>query len=151
MRIQILVMAAALLLASELAEAQDRGWIVELTVGYAGFVDDATKHNVLVGGSVRRRITLTSRRSPVRLGTPSETVPSSPVNPRPRRNPAYESSAASSSRCPLSLSAAANGSADDSTCGVGRPPISTSCHPTRPSASSSADTIHRPSSKRWTV
>lgn len=31
--------------------------MVEVSIGYAGFVDDATKNNFLVGGAVRRQIT----------------------------------------------------------------------------------------------
>jgi opacity protein-like surface antigen len=39
------------------AAAQDRSWVVEGTLGYAGFVDDATKNYPVVAGSVRRYLT----------------------------------------------------------------------------------------------
>jgi opacity protein-like surface antigen len=80
MTTQIVVMAAGLLVVPGLAEAQDRGWIAEFTVGYAGFVDDAAKHNILVGGSVRRQIT-------PRLGIgPELVVMSNPGGPSPDRS-----------------------------------------------------------------
>jgi hypothetical protein len=36
------------------AAAQDRSWVVEGTLGYAGFVDEATKNYPVVAGSIRR-------------------------------------------------------------------------------------------------
>ena len=36
--------------------AQERAWIGEVSLGLAGFVDDATKTYVLFGGSVRRAL-----------------------------------------------------------------------------------------------
>lgn len=52
------VIASAVLLGAPVgAAAQDRGWVADFSVGWAGFVDDATKHNVLVGGSIRRFVT----------------------------------------------------------------------------------------------
>jgi hypothetical protein len=37
--------------------AQDRAWVVEGTLGYAGFVDDATKNYWAAGGGLRRYVT----------------------------------------------------------------------------------------------
>lgn len=39
------------------AAAQDRPWTVEVAVGHAAFVDDATKHFGVAGGRVRRYVT----------------------------------------------------------------------------------------------
>jgi len=39
------------------AGAQDRAWVGEGIVGYAGFVDDATKNYWVAGGGVRRYLT----------------------------------------------------------------------------------------------
>jgi hypothetical protein len=36
--------------------AQDRAWISEASIGWAGLVDDATKNYLLVGGTVRRHL-----------------------------------------------------------------------------------------------
>jgi len=36
--------------------AQDRGWVAEVSVGWAGLVDDATKNYLWVGGTVRRHL-----------------------------------------------------------------------------------------------
>ena len=36
--------------------AQNRGWIAEVSAGWAGLVDDATKNYPLVGGTVRRHL-----------------------------------------------------------------------------------------------
>jgi hypothetical protein len=38
-------------------EAQDRDWIAEGTVGYAGFVDDATKNYWVTAAGLRRYVT----------------------------------------------------------------------------------------------
>jgi opacity protein-like surface antigen len=53
-----LVMATLLVLGmAELAAAQNRRWGTDLSIGYAGFVDEATDHYFLAGGSVRRYLT----------------------------------------------------------------------------------------------
>jgi hypothetical protein len=39
------------------AGAQDRGWVADVSIGLAGFIDDTTKTYVLFGGSVRRALT----------------------------------------------------------------------------------------------
>ena len=39
------------------AGAQDRAWMAEGTMGYAGFVDEATKNYWVIGGGVRRYLT----------------------------------------------------------------------------------------------
>lgn len=39
------------------ALAQDRGWVADVSIGWAGFVDDSTKNYLLLGGSVRRLVT----------------------------------------------------------------------------------------------
>jgi hypothetical protein len=49
--------AACLVAVPATAQAQQRGWVAEVTLGWAGFVDDATQHYLLAGGSVRRQIT----------------------------------------------------------------------------------------------
>jgi hypothetical protein len=51
------VLGAFLVLSPSLAGAQDRGWVAEATIGYAGFVDDATKNYLLIGGAIRRYLT----------------------------------------------------------------------------------------------
>lgn len=38
-------------------QAQDRAWVAEVTIGYAGFVDDAAKGYLLTGGGIRRYVT----------------------------------------------------------------------------------------------
>jgi hypothetical protein len=58
MTMRLAVCAAALtLLVPPLARAQDRSWVADVSVGYAGFVDDATKNFFLVGGAIRRHVT----------------------------------------------------------------------------------------------
>ena len=44
-------------LASPVASRAQTPWSAELTAGYAGFLDDATKHFVVLGGGVRRQVT----------------------------------------------------------------------------------------------
>jgi hypothetical protein len=39
------------------ALAQDRAWVADVSIGWAGLVDDATKNYLLVGASVRRFVT----------------------------------------------------------------------------------------------
>jgi opacity protein-like surface antigen len=51
------VVSTVLMLLPALANAQERGWVAEVSIGYAGFVDDATKNYFLAGGGVRRHIT----------------------------------------------------------------------------------------------
>jgi hypothetical protein len=51
------VLTALVLLVPLTAAAQDRAWRADLSVGWAGFVDDSTKSYLVVGGSVRRRVT----------------------------------------------------------------------------------------------
>ena len=55
MRLPMVVIAAYFVAAPTLALAQDRGWVAEVTLGWAGFVDDATQNYLLAGGSVRRQ------------------------------------------------------------------------------------------------
>ena len=38
-------------------QAQDGPWIADATFGYAGFVDDATKHFLVAAGGVRKHVT----------------------------------------------------------------------------------------------
>jgi hypothetical protein len=57
MRLPIVVIAAYFVAAPTPAQAQDRGWVAEVTLGWAGFVDDATQNYLLAGGSVRRHLT----------------------------------------------------------------------------------------------
>ena len=45
------------MLSPTLAGAQERAWVGEGTVGYAGFVDDATKNYWVTAGGVRRYLT----------------------------------------------------------------------------------------------
>jgi len=45
-----------LLLSPSFARAQEGAWAAEVSIGYAGFVDDATKNNFLVAGGVRRHV-----------------------------------------------------------------------------------------------
>lgn len=51
------VVLLLLLAAPEAARAQTTNWTAEGSVGWAGFVDDATQHYSLFGGSMRRAIT----------------------------------------------------------------------------------------------
>ena len=36
--------------------AQDRGWAADVSIGWAGLVDDATKNFLLLGGTVRQHV-----------------------------------------------------------------------------------------------
>src|SRR5688572_1276981 len=51
------VVGALMLSVPAVASAQDRGWVADASIGYAGFVDDATKHYLLAGAGVRRHVT----------------------------------------------------------------------------------------------
>ena len=53
----MVAIAAYVVAAPALALAQDRGWVADVTLGWAGFVDDATKNYLLAGGGVRRHLT----------------------------------------------------------------------------------------------
>jgi outer membrane protein with beta-barrel domain len=57
MRLPMVVIAAYFIAAPALALAQERGWVAEVTLGWAGFVDDATQNYLLAGASVRRHLT----------------------------------------------------------------------------------------------
>ena len=57
MTIRRAMLVAFIMLQPVTAAGQDRGWIAEFTIGYAGFVDDATKNYFLAAGGVRRLIT----------------------------------------------------------------------------------------------
>jgi len=50
------MVVALMVMTPTVSGAQDRAWVAEATIGYAGFVDDATKNYLLVGGSVRRHV-----------------------------------------------------------------------------------------------
>jgi hypothetical protein len=52
-----MAIAAALIATPATAQTQERGWEAEVAIGWAGFVDDATKQYLLAGGSVRRQVT----------------------------------------------------------------------------------------------
>ena len=54
---RVCMCAVAWLLCGAVASAQDRPWRAEVTVGWAGFVDDSTQNYLLIGGSVRRQLT----------------------------------------------------------------------------------------------
>ena len=49
-------LAFAVVLLPVAVSAQDRPWAAEVSVGWAGLVDDATKNYLLVGGTVRRHV-----------------------------------------------------------------------------------------------
>ncbi|MDQ3440896.1 MAG: outer membrane beta-barrel protein [Planctomycetota bacterium] len=51
------VLTAILLLFPAATSAQDHAWRADVSVGWAGFVDDSTRNYLVVGGSVRRRVT----------------------------------------------------------------------------------------------
>lgn len=51
------VVGAFVLMAPSIVAAQERSWTAEITVGWAGLVDDATKNYLVLGGSVRRHVT----------------------------------------------------------------------------------------------
>jgi hypothetical protein len=56
-RAPLFLASLSMLLTAQVAAAQDRPWIAEFSVGWAGLVDDSTKNYVLVGGSLRRYVT----------------------------------------------------------------------------------------------
>lgn len=45
------------LLGAASTEAQELPWVVDGTIGYAGFVDDSTKNFFVFGGAVRKHVT----------------------------------------------------------------------------------------------
>jgi hypothetical protein len=49
-------LAFAIVLLPATVSAQDRAWAADISVGWAGLVDDATKNYLLVGGTVRRHV-----------------------------------------------------------------------------------------------
>ena len=53
----VLVVSALMLFAPAAVAAQARPVVVDATAGYAGFVDDATKHHYVAGGAVRKYVT----------------------------------------------------------------------------------------------
>ena len=56
MRLQaVIAFGVALFLPVEMS-AQDRGWAADVSIGWAGLVDDATKHFLLLGGTVRQHV-----------------------------------------------------------------------------------------------
>ena len=58
MTVRVAMMAGAfILIAPALVAGQNRAWVAELAIGYAGFVDEATKSYLLAGGGVRRFVT----------------------------------------------------------------------------------------------
>ena len=54
MRLQTVIVVGLALFLPVAASAQDRRWVAEVSVGWAGLVDDATKNYLLLGGIVRR-------------------------------------------------------------------------------------------------
>jgi hypothetical protein len=55
-RITVIVLGL-LMMTPAFAGAQDRVWVAEATIGYAGLVDDATKNYLLTGATLRRHVT----------------------------------------------------------------------------------------------
>jgi Outer membrane protein beta-barrel domain len=53
----VALLVAVLVACPAPGEAQDRPWIADGTFGYAGFVDDATKHFLVAAGGVRKHVT----------------------------------------------------------------------------------------------
>ena len=51
------VLIALVVLWPAAAAAQERPLVIDVTGGYAGFVDDATKHHFVAGGAVRKYVT----------------------------------------------------------------------------------------------
>lgn len=55
-----LALAAAIITAtvatSSRVSAQQRGWVADVSIGYAGLVDDVTKGHLLFGGGIRRQV-----------------------------------------------------------------------------------------------
>jgi hypothetical protein len=56
MRLLTVIAFGVVVLLPVAVSAQDRGWVAEVSVGWAGLVDDATKNFPLVGGTVRRHV-----------------------------------------------------------------------------------------------
>ena len=56
MRLHIVIAFGVLLLLPVAVSAQDRDWVAEISAGWAGLVDDATKNYLLAGGTVRRHV-----------------------------------------------------------------------------------------------
>ena len=56
MRRQTLLAFTLVLVLPVLVSAQDRGWVADVSAGWAGLVDDATKNYLLMGGTVRRHV-----------------------------------------------------------------------------------------------
>jgi len=56
MRRQTLLAFTLVLVLPVLVSAQDRGWVADVSAGWAGLVDDATKNYLSVGGTVRRHL-----------------------------------------------------------------------------------------------
>jgi len=56
MRLQTVIAFGVALLLPVAASAQDRRSVAEVSVGWAGLVDDATKNYLLMGGTVRRHV-----------------------------------------------------------------------------------------------
>ena len=54
---RVLMCAVAWVLCGGVASAQQGPWRAEVSVGWAGFVDDATQNYLLIGGGVRRQLT----------------------------------------------------------------------------------------------
>ena len=53
----VVIASAILLIGTWSAKAQERPWVADGTIGYAGFVDDSTKNYVVYGGAVRKQLT----------------------------------------------------------------------------------------------
>jgi opacity protein-like surface antigen len=53
----VVLASAICLLSAASTEAQELPWVVDGTVGYAGFVDDSTKNFFVFGGAVRKQVT----------------------------------------------------------------------------------------------
>ena len=56
MRLHTVIVFGVVVLMAVAVSAQDRGWVAEVSGGWAGLVDDATKDYLLVGGAVRRHV-----------------------------------------------------------------------------------------------
>lgn len=56
MRLHTVIVFGVVVLMAVAVSAQDRGWVAEVSGGWAGLVDDATKNYLLVGGTVRRHV-----------------------------------------------------------------------------------------------
>lgn len=56
MRLQTVIVFGVIELMAVAVSAQHRGWVAEVSGGWAGLVDDATKDYLLVGGTVRRHV-----------------------------------------------------------------------------------------------